>query len=494
MVVRKHVSEPARRTPVVAEADVVVVGGGTAGVVGALAAAREGAKTILVEQLEHLGGTIHGGGMAWLSFFNPYKMFPRAKKEQVVFGLPWTLLTRIKDAGGSFGPVENEFGGEKFPDFTVVDPEIYKKVTFEMMRENHVHLMMRTWFSEALVENGKLKGIIVENKDGRSAILAKQFLDCTGDGDLAARAGCDFIREADQDKLYATTQVFGMGNVDLKRTFEWAKAQGICSRVARVNVGTPDETVVGMFIEFRDYPPTAKIWQANGWWGPVFCTTRKNEVYFLNGTMAYPGDALKQDWVHEAEMKLRTATIWVFADMLKKYAPGFESAYINRTAPLLGVRRTRVIKCEYDITSEDVVNERGFADEIGRFGWVDIEDKSYSPKGGGSYGIPYRALLPLKVDNLLVSGRMITAEWEAHMSTRNTVASMVQAEAAGTALAMAAAGGVTARRVDVGKLQARLLERGVYLKCDGKKSPPSAQRGHKRGAAATRSRRVARTR
>ena len=148
--------------------------------------------------------------------------------------------------------------------------------------------------------------------------------------------------------------------------------------------------------------------------------------------------------------------------MLKRYIPGFENAYVYWTSYGLGVRYTRVIKCEHDLSLDEIVNGARFEDEVFLYGFHDCAPRIMI-KDAGCYGIPYRAMLPVTIDGLLVAGRLITGEWEAHMSTRNTVSCMAQGEAVGTAAALCAARDCTPRDLDVQLLRATLRDHGVYL-------------------------------
>lgn len=457
---RKTVPEPARNTPVMAEADVVVVGGGTTGVVAALAAAKNGAKTVLVEQSGHLGGTLLGGGLVIQGFFNHYVRFPEAERKQLIQGIPQEIVERMVEAGGCWGHVEAEIGGEYEPSRVVFDPEVWKMVSFKMMKDYGVHLVMRSTFVGALCEDNCLSGILVENKSGRWAILGKEFVDTTGDGAVAVRAGADYIDEENQDRPYKCGLIFGLGDVDLRKTVEFGMRHGIIRNLARARKGTSEETIVVLSLNLRELPSTAEVMKTTGMWGPFFGTTKQNEIHYVNTTAVEPESIINAGEALAAELALRDQ-ISLMTNLLRDNVAGFESAYLKSTAPLLGVRRSRVVCCEYDITLDDIVQARGFPDEVGRFGWTDIP--KYQPANGGSYGIPYRALIPKKIDHLLVAGRMITSQYEAHQSTRIVGCCWVQGEGAGTAAALAVRHGICSRELDGSLLQQTLLENGVVL-------------------------------
>ena len=458
----KTIHEPARNTPVFAEADVVVVGGGTAGVFAALAAAKNGADTILVEQLGHLGGLLLGGGLSIQGFYNNYLLYPEAGKLQVVRGLPEAFLQRMVAAGGSFGHVENEIGSEIEPDEPIYDPIILRKICFDMAREYGVRLYTRTVFADALIEDGRVTGIVVENKQGRGAILGKVFIDSTGDGDLAARSGVPYVAQQDQDRRHGTALIFGLGNVDVQRAYAFGIEHDIVHMLARAHKGTPEETIVLLWLDLRFLPACAEAAKEIGIWGPVLGTTRRDTIHYVNATNVMPASDLNVPDAVDSELKLWDKA-FALTDLLRKHVGGFEGAFIASMSPLLGVRRSRTIHCEYDITMDDILQARGFPDEVARYAWTDLHTPENQPVAGGSYGIPYRALVPREIDGLLVAGRLITSQFEAHMSTRNTVNCMAQGEAAGTAAALSAARGVVPRVLGTDLLQDTLLANDVYL-------------------------------
>lgn len=186
----KYYQEPAR-TPPVREFDVVVVGGGTAGVVAALTAARQDARTVLIESKGYPGGTVVEGGTALHSYYNLWKAFPGVEKRQVVRGIPQEIVDRLIQANGTTGHVEMIKGSDYDSVCTAIDTEIYKLVVFEMLEEAGVVILVNTWLAGAIMESSIIKGIITESRSGREAIYGESFVDCTGYGDLSAHAGAD---------------------------------------------------------------------------------------------------------------------------------------------------------------------------------------------------------------------------------------------------------------------------------------------------------------
>ena len=455
------VVEPARETPIRARCDVAVVGGGTAGFVAALAAARAGAQTILIEQHGSLGGAMINGATALHSFFNLYKAFPGVERTQLVRGIPQEIVERMVAAGGCPGHVEMAEGYDYDSVATCFDHEIFKLVSLEMLVEAGVRLLLHTATVDAVMDGAALHGVIVETKSGREAILAKVCVDCSGDGDVAYHAGVPFRLDVDQPQSHSVSMTFGLGNVDLPRTVDYLREHGLLSQLVRGDKGSAHDDVIRIGFNLRKNPEFEREMEAMGTWGPLSVSLHEGELTYVNTTRVRGVNTADVEEITRAEIALRRQATEM-AGFLKRSVPGFERSYINWTSIQVGVRRTRTIECEYDISSEDVEHARRFDDEIALYGFHDLAPRRMIA-GGGAYGIPYRALLPKGVENLLVAGKMITSDWTAHMSTRNTVACMAQGQAAGAAAALCVRQQVTPRALDVTLLRQELAAAGVYL-------------------------------
>lgn len=465
MTQTNFIPEPARQTPIIAQADVVVVGGGISGLSAAVSAAKNGAKVLLVERQDVLGGTVLGGSSVLNSFTNHYQKFPEAGKHQYVRGFGQELIDRMSEAKGcpGFKPGMT-LEDPQAPRLVIMLPEIWKRVTFAMLREYGIELMTRTYFADAICADGKIEAITVQNKGGRGAIRGGCFIDASGDADLAARAGCEVIEEKDQEHIKETTLVFGLNNVDIPRLIAFGERMGVM-RPARDNgcneVGLP---VYSLGINLHDLPATAEKAREMGI-RMLWMIAVGGELFHVNTTRVRAPrgvSLLEHPSALEIELKNREQ-MEIIVEMIREHIEGFEGAYIHATASHFGIRRTRTVRCEYDVQISDVVEERGFPDEIGRFGYQDLPWDGYQPQNGGSYGVPYRAIVPTKVDNLLVAGRLITSDWTAHMSTRNTGCCILQGEAAGAAAALSLRENVRPRDLDVSLLQDALQNQGVYL-------------------------------
>jgi hypothetical protein len=449
--------EEKKITPVKLECDVLVAGGGTSGVVAALAAARNGASTVLVERYGNLGGTMINGAGPLHGFFNTWKAFPGIEKKQLVRGIAQEIIDRMIDAGGSLGHVELGKGYDYDSVATIIDREVFKAIAFEMFKEAGIRLLLHTLVVDVVLEGDSLKGIIVESKSGREAILAKTTIDTTGDADVAFRSGvkCHVMKRA------ASTP-FGMTNVDLKKAVEFFKDNNLLTELAHADKGSDYDDIVRIGFDLGKLDAFDEIIKKiNFWGGPLTISCHENDLGFINITNTKPVNAVDVDELTKAEMELREQVMDV-ADFLKKYIPGFEKAYLNWTSSQFGARRSRIVDCEYDLSVEDIVEGKRFYDEVALYGFHDMAPE-VMVKNGSAYGIPYRSLLPKVVNNLLVAGRLITTAHKAHQSTRNVASCLAQGQAVGTAAALCCKYGVIPRMLDTNILRETLIKDGVYL-------------------------------
>jgi len=450
--------EPPKRLPI-RNFDVVVAGGGTAGVVAAIASARLGAKTALIEQKGYPGGTVTEGGTALHSFYNLWKAFPGVEKRQVVRGIPQEIVDRLIEVGGCTGHAEMLEHYTYDSVCTAVDTELYKLVTFEMLVESGVQVFVNTRLVGAVTDGPRLRGAIVESRAGREAFYAKCFIDCTAYGDLAAWAGADFTEPND----YPVCNSVGIGNVDIDKYHEFFRAnQASGLQLAKgLRSGRPDLIIRAGAEGVRiAHPELAAAAQEIG---VSFITTTVHDNYlmFIKCNLKLPVSPTDRDAVSLAELELRRRMAKA-VELFRRYIPGCEKAFMARTSPSLCIRRGRCIACDYDVTHEDVVEARHFDDEIMVYGFHDMAPH-FQVKDGGTYGLPYRAICVRGVENLFACGMMITSDHRAHMSTRNTVCSMGQGQGAGTAAALCAARNCGTRELPYGVLRDALNRGGVYF-------------------------------
>jgi hypothetical protein len=437
--------------------DVVVAGGGTAGVVAALAAARTGAKTILIESKGYTGGTVVEGGTALHSFFNIWKAFPGVEKRQVVRGIPQEIISRLLKVGGTAGYPEMLVGAEFDSVCTNIDTELYKLITLEMLVESGVYVCVNTLLTGAIMEGSALKGIIAESRSGREAIFAGSFVDCTAYGDLAAFAGARYSEPNDYDVCNSV----GVGNVDITRLYDYLKSRDDIYQLCYGTRGGEDNKIVRIQGRMVNVPDDFK--KSADEIGMTMTTTTLHDNYlmFIKFNMKMPVSPTDRDSVAKTDLELRKRQL-KGVELFKKYIPGCEKAFIARTSPTLTIRRGRCIVCDYDITHEDVIEGRHFNDDVFVYGFHDWAPR-YQVKDGRTYGIPYRALCVKNIDNLFVSGMMITSDRRSHMSTRNTVSCMAQGQATGTAAALCVQNDCGTRNLSYDLLRGTLEKDGVYF-------------------------------
>lgn len=430
------IHEAARETPVVADTDVLVVGGGPAGLCAAIAAARSGARVVLAERYGHLGGLASGGQVIVLDDMADLT-------HKTVAGLCDEFVERMEELGGVvYPPVEDRFVSSeaawarwgrwglqdnyartrpKLITYAVAfDPEAFKLVSLDLLEQAGVDLRLHSMFVDSIVEDGVQRGAIFESKSGRQAILASVTIDASGDGDVFARSGAAF-----EVGSYIMTVVHRFANVDVERAIDWERRN-------------PEESD-GLNREIKSI--------YGGAWDYWWLRTTIDGVVWCNCPHIPGLNALRvedQTYV-EREARRRILRALTFA---RAHLPGFERAQLVDTAPQLGVRQTRLLRGEYVLTREDVLNGRYFADAIGR---------------GRDYYYPYRTLLPTGVEGLLVAGRCFSATSEAQKISREIPPMMVIGQAAGVAAAMAVRDGLSPRRVDVTELQSALVRQGAIL-------------------------------
>jgi hypothetical protein len=448
--------EPARKLPT-RDYDVVVAGGGTAGVVAALAAARQGARTMLIEAKGYPGGTITEGGTALHSYFNLWKAFPGVKKRQVVKGIPQDIVDRLTRVGATSGHAEMSKGYDYDSICTAIDTELYKLVAFEMLEEAGVFVAVNTLLVDAIKSGSKVLGVVTESRSGREAVWARAFVDCTAYGDLACRAGAKYTEPND----YAVCNSIGVGNVSLEKLREFLEEHDALTQVAEGMRAGRDGQIVRLQGTTATLPQGFR--EGANRIGMSMVTTTTVDDYFMFVKINYKMGVspTSRDAAAKAELELRRRQYQAI-ELFRRFVPGCEKAFIARTSPSLNIRRGRLIVCDYDITHQDVLGGRHFDDDVMAYGFHD-EAPRYQIKNGGTYGIPYRALRVAGSDNLLAAGMMITSDHHAHMSTRNTVCSMGQGQAAGTAAALCARQGRTTRELPYAELRGALEKGGVYF-------------------------------
>ena len=440
--------------------DVIVVGGGTGGVLAAIAAARTGAKTALVEMKGYTGGTVTEGGTTLHSFFNLWKAFPGVEKRQVIKGIPQEIIDRLLKSGGTAGHCEmvKNYGYDSM--CTNVDVEMYKMVTLQMLREAGVYLCLNTMMTGVVKQRQRITGVVVENHSGREIFHGKIFIDASAYGDLCGHAGAKWTNPND----HAVCNSMGIANVDLDRYYAFLVEHDAVNDVAFGSYDGYVNQIVRLGARIQNLPEAlrAELQKAPA---DLSMTTslHKNYLMFVKVNTWLPSSPLSRDEITQAEITIRN-NMYASLEVYKKHMPGYERAFITRTSPTLNIRRGRLIECDYDLTNEEIVNCKKFDDDVFVYGFHDMAPRpQYQLKNGGTYGHPYRACCVKGFDNLYAIGMLITTSFEAHMATRNTVSCMAMGQSFGTAAAMCAARNIGIRALPYTDLKAQLVKDGVYF-------------------------------
>lgn len=435
------------------EYDVIVCGGGTAGACAAIAAARLGARTLIIEQMGFLGGTQTGGLVL------PYMNY-HAGGQQLITGMHQEIIDRLGEWPG----------GVKTRYFNY---ELLKYVLEDMALEAGVGLLYHTFVAETVVEGPRLASIIAYNKSGRREFSAQQFIDCTGDADVAFRAGVPCGSGRPEDGLNQSASLrFVVGNVDLMalaiRVAELTdmpceppevqmgfskghtvapKIEAIVDQAAADGVFTPEE---GGYVQFFSVPG------------------RPREVAFNCPRVTFVNGAKAED-LTKVQVQGRK-TIPKIMEFCKRYLAGFEAAYLLTTAPLPGIRESRRIVGEYVLQAEDCLQPTRFDDRVAKSCYpIDVHNPSgvgVTLKGlppGEYHDVPYRCLVPLSVDDLLVAGRCISATFDAQAAIRIEPTCRALGEAAGVAAALCLKLGCTPRELPAQELLAQLAAQGANV-------------------------------
>jgi hypothetical protein len=442
------IREPARSVPVLSEHEVVVLGGGPAGIAAAVAAARGGADTLLVERYGFLGGMGTAGGVT--NFAGLYALV-HGDTRQVVHGIADELLQRIDRLGGLNAP---QAGLQGHITVRSYDVSAYKCAADDLLLSSGAKLLFHAFAAEVAMTGDRVEALIFETKSGRRAICARLFIDCSGDADLAARAGVPFeLGDGHSGGLFPTT-MFRVGNVDPARALaaigEFKAIDRLMSEAARAGrYRFPRE---GAIVRPQKNPTE---WRVN-----------VTQIRNAQGRAMDATDALE---LSAGEVEGRRQVVEYFR-FLKAEVPGFENAFITEIAPQVGVRETRRIEGAYRLTGDDILSCADFDDAVGVNAWPmelhvagGVEWRFFADGSRGYCQLPYRMLVPRAVSNLLVAGRCASMTHEGQSAARASGACFAMGEAAGAAAVLALASNGTPAAVEVAALQRRLEASGAFL-------------------------------
>jgi len=425
----KQISEPARTVDVVSETEVLVVGSGPGGLAAALAAARAGVKTTLLDRHGCFGGNITQVGVEGFAW---YRHADTVDSE----GIGIEFEERAKSMGAAIPEPQS--------DSHALDGEAFKYVADVMVQEAGIEPLLHRLFVAPIMEGNVIRGIITESKSGREAILASRIIDATGDADVAALAGAPYAKTP-REKMMAASVMFSMAGVDKKKFIEHIKAD----------------------------PQTYKDWEGGEWeipadldticgtWGAI---SDQGDLTYLNLVHLSGCDGTDADDLTSGEIEGRRQAM-LAVEALRQFTPGCENAMLRNFGMTIGIRDTRKIDAQYNLVASDVREQGRFEDSIGIFPeFIDGYGILILPTTGRYFQVPYRAMLPKDVKNLLVTGRSIGGDRDSHAAVRNMMCCAVSGQGAGIAAAISLKTNSDFDAVDIAKVQEELLRQGARIR------------------------------
>ena len=442
----KQVEEQSRTIPVMAETDVLVVGGGPAGLAAALAAARAGVNTMLVERYGCFGGVITQSMIGTIAWYRTTKQTVDAG------GIGVEFERRAKEMGASM----------KVFWYEILDTEVFKYIADQMVQEAGVVPVLHCPTVDVIMEGNTVKGVITESKSGRQAILAKRVIDATGDADLAYRAGVP-CRKDPKEILEPVSVNFGCSGVNLDKFLKYTFSNPSTVADWGDDSGEKEQDefstyLVEPFNKAKEAGEITKDVCMKSYWGNF---TDAGEITSMNAIHMPNVDPTDVWDLTKAEIEGRQQVMWA-VDALKKYTPGFENARLRTIGASLGTRESRKIQGEYELTEHDVLNEARFDDSIGIFPeFLDGNKIAIMPSTGRYFQVPYGIIVPQKIENLLVAGRCVAGDKTSHAATRQMMCCAVTGQGAGVAAAVSLTDGAGFREIDISKVQRILTDQGV---------------------------------
>ena len=451
-----QITEPSRPIDVVHETDVLVVGSGPSGLAAALASARAGVETTLLERYGCFGGNMTQVGVEGLAWYrhpttiDSEGIGPEFEQRAIAMGAAMPEPQSISHA---------------------LDAEMFKYVADVLVKEAGIHPMLHRQFVAPIMEGNAIKGVIVESKAGREAVLAKRVIDATGDADIATRCGAP-VHKAPREQMMAASVMFSMSGVNKTRFIEQVKADPQTyadwggNGEWDIETDGKEDAMFSPFLRkpfkkaFEEglLPPTLST--IAGTWGTV---TDQGDLTYLNLVAIAGIDGTDPDDLTRGEMEGRWQAVMAVA-ALKRFMPGCEDAKLRNFGMTLGVRDTRKIDAVYNMTDADVREQARFEDSIGIFPeFIDGYGILILPTTGRYFHVPYRSLLPRKVENLLVAGRATGGDRISHAAVRNMMCCAVAGQGAGTAAAVSVKIERPFDRLDIGLVQAELRRQGARI-------------------------------
>ncbi len=451
----KQISEAARTVDVVCETDVLVVGSGPGGLAAALASARAGVKTILLDRNGCFGGNITQVGVEGFAWY-------RHEDTVDCEGIGIEFEERARSMGAATPEPQS--------DSYALDGEAFKYVADVMVQEAGIQPLLHRLFVAPIMEGNTITGVVTESKSGREAILAQRIIDATGDADVAALAGAPYFK-APKEKMMAASVMFSMSGVDKKKFIEHIKSDPQTYKdweggEWRIETSGKEDDMFSPFLRKPfEQAMQAGIIPANlnticGTWGAI---SEQGDLTYLNLVHLAACDGTSADDLTAGEIEGRRQAMMA-VEALRRFTPGCENAKLRNFGMTIGIRDTRKIDAQYNLVASDVRNEGRFDDTIGIFPeFIDGYGILILPTTGRYFQVPYRAMLPKVVRNLLVTGRSIGGDRDSHAAVRNMMCCAVSGQGAGTAAAVSLKTNSGFDTVDLAAVQKELLRQGARI-------------------------------